>query len=195
MISWFNGWAKGIVLAVVIVTILEMILPDTKNKKYIKIVMGVYVTFTIISPIISKLTGNNFTIDVSKYDSFNNSNNVQSVNNIKNINNQSIQNLYLNTIKTDIQEELNTEGYTATKIDITADINIEKEEAKIHKINLEAYKNIDENKVKKVNKVEIGAKEEKQDNNVLSDGEIHKLKEIINKKYEIEKEKIFINEK
>lgn len=195
MISWFNGWAKGIVLAVVIVTILEMILPDTKNKKYIKIVMGVYVTFTIISPIISKLTGNNFTIDVSKYDFFNNSNNVQSVNNIKNINNQSIQNLYLNTIKTDIQEELNTEGYTATKIDITADINIEKEEAKIHKINLEAYKNIDENKVKKVNKVEIGAKEEKQDNNVLSDGEIHKLKEIINKKYEIEKEKIFINGK
>ena len=195
MISWFNGWAKGIVLAVVIVTILEMILPDTKNKKYIKIVMGVYVTFTIISPIISKLTGNNFTIDVSKYDSFNNSNNVQSVNNIKNINNQSIQNLYLNTIKTDIQEELNTEGYTATKIDITADINIEKEEAKIQKINLEAYKNIDENKVKKVNKVEIGAKEEKQDNNVLSDGEIHKLKEIINKKYEIEKEKIFINGK
>ena len=195
MISWFNGWAKGIVLAVVIVTILEMILPDTKNKKYIKIVMGVYVTFTIISPIISKLTGNNFTMDVSKYDSFNNSNNVQSVNNIKNINNQSIQNLYLNTIKTDIQEELNTEGYTATKIDITADINIEKEEAKIHKINLEAYKNIDENKVKKVNKVEIGAKEEKQDNNVLSDGEIHKLKEIINKKYEIEKEKIFINGK
>lgn len=195
MISWFNGWAKGIVLAVDIVTILEMILPDTKNKKYIKIVMGVYVTFTIISPIISKLTGNNFTIDVSKYDSFNNSNNVQSVNNIKNINNQSIQNLYLNTIKTDIQEELNTEGYTATKIDITADINIEKEEAKIHKINLEAYKNIDENKVKKVNKVEIGAKEEKQDNNVLSDGEIHKLKEIINKKYEIEKEKIFINGK
>lgn len=195
MISWFNGWAKGIVLAVVIVTILEMILPDTKNKKYIKIVMGVYVTFTIISPIISKLTGNNFTIDVSKYDSFNNSNNVQSVNNIKNINNQSIQNLYLNTIKTDIQEELNTEGYTATKIDITADINIEKEEAKIHKINLEAYKNIDENKVKKVNKVEIGAKEEKQDNNVLSDGEIHQLKEIINKKYEIEKEKIFINGK
>lgn len=195
MISWFNGWAKGIVLAVVIVTILEMILPDTKNKKYIKIVMGVYVTFTIISPIISKLTGNNFTIDVSKYDSFNNSNNVQSVNNIKNINNQSIQNLYLNTIKTDIQEELNTEGYTATKIDITADINIEKEEAKIHKINLEAYKNIDENKVKKVNKVEIGAREEKQDNNVLSDGEIHKLKEIINKKYEIEKEKIFINGK
>lgn len=194
MISWFNGWAKGIVLAVVIVTILEMILPDTKNKKYIKIVMGVYVTFTIISPIISKFTGNNFTIDVSKYDSFNNSNSIQSVNNIKSVNNQSIQNVYLNTIKTDIKEELNIAGYTATKIDITADINIEKEEAKIHRINLDVYKNVDENKVKKVNKVEIGKKEEKE-KNVLLEEEIHKLKEIISKKYEIEKEKIFINGK
>ena len=194
MISWFNGWAKGIVLAVVIVTILEMILPDTKNKKYIKIVMGVYVTFTIISPIISKLTGNNFTIDVSKYDSFSNSNSIQSVNNIKSVNNQSIQNVYLNTIKTDKKEELNIAGYTATKIDITADINIEKEEAKIHRINLELYKNVDENKVKKVNKVEIGKKEEKE-KNVLLEEEIHKLKEIISKKYEIEKEKIFINGK
>lgn len=194
MISWFNGWAKGIVLAVVIVTILEMILPDTKNKKYIKIVMGVYVTFTIISPIISKLTGNNFTIDVSKYDSFNNSNSIQSVNNIKSVNNQSIQNVYLNTIKTDIKEELNIAGYTATKIDITADINIEKEEAKIHRINLDVYKNVDENKVKKVKKVEIGKKEEKE-KNVLLEEEIHKLKEIISKKYEIEKEKIFINGK
>ena len=192
MISWFNGWAKGIVLAVVIVTILEMILPDTKNKKYIKIVMGVYVTFTIISPIISKFTGNNFTIDVSKYDSFNNSNSIQSVNNIKSVNNQSIQNVYLNTIKTDIKEELNIAGYTATKI--AADINIEKEEAKIHRINLDVYKNVDENKVKKVNKVEIGKKEEKE-KNVLLEEEIHKLKEIISKKYEIEKEKIFINGK
>lgn len=194
MISWFNGWAQGIVLAVIIVTILEMILPETKNKKYIKIVMGVYVTFTIISPIISKFTGNNFEIDVSKYDSFNNSTSIQSVNNIKSVNNQSIQNVYLNTIKTDIKEELNIAGYTATKIDITADINIEKEEAKIHRINLDVYKNVDENKVKKVNKVEIGKKEEKE-KNVLLEEEIHKLKEIISKKYEIEKEKIFINGK
>lgn len=57
MISWFNSWAQGIILAVIIVTILEMIVPEGKNKKYIKIVMGVYITFTIISPIITKVTG------------------------------------------------------------------------------------------------------------------------------------------
>ena len=64
MISWFNSWAQGIILAVIIVTILEMIVPEGKNKKYIKIVMGVYITFTIISPIITKVTGNNFELDV-----------------------------------------------------------------------------------------------------------------------------------
>ena len=196
MISWFNGWAQGIILAVIIVTILEMILPETKNKKYIKIVMGVYVTFTIISPIISKFTGNNFEIDVSKYDSFNNSTSIQSVNNIKNINNQSIQNLYLNTIKTNIKEELAMEGYTVKKTDITADINVEKEEAKTYKINLEVSKKIDENRVKKVNKVEVLKKEEDEiEKNVMPTDEINKLKESISKKYEIEKEKICINGK
>ena len=35
MISWFNSWAQGIILAVIIVTILEMIVPEGKNKKYI----------------------------------------------------------------------------------------------------------------------------------------------------------------
>ena len=39
MISWFNSWAQGIILAVIIVTILEMIVPEGKNKKYIKIVI------------------------------------------------------------------------------------------------------------------------------------------------------------
>ena len=68
MISWFNSWAQGIILAVIIVTILEMIVPEGKNKKYIKIVMGVYITFTMISPIITKVTGNNFELDVSKYE-------------------------------------------------------------------------------------------------------------------------------
>ena len=58
MISWFNSWAQGIILAVIIVTILEMIVPEGKNKKYIKIVMGVYITFTMISPISTNIITN-----------------------------------------------------------------------------------------------------------------------------------------
>jgi stage III sporulation protein AF len=197
MISWFNSWAQGIILAVIIVTILEMIVPEGKNKKYIKIVMGVYITFTIISPIITKVTGNNFELDVSKYEDLFNSNSVQGANEITSINNQSIENLYLNTIKTDIKTELDNEGYESKKINITADINVENEEAKIYKIDIEVTKKQNEKDIKKVNKVEIGNSTDEsniEDSN-LSSGEVNKLKEVLAEKYEIEKEKIYINGK
>lgn len=197
MISWFNSWAQGIILAVIIVTILEMIVPEGKNKKYIKIVMGVYITFTIISPIITKVTGNNFELDVSKYEDLFNSNSVQGANEITSINNQSIENLYLNTIKTDIKTELDKEGYESKKINITADINVENEEAKIYKIDIEVTKKQNEKDIKKVNKVEIGNSTDEsniEDSN-LSSGEVNKLKEVLAEKYEIEKEKIYINGK
>lgn len=197
MISWFNSWAQGIILAVIIVTILEMIVPEGKNKKYIKIVMGVYITFTIISPIITKVTGNNFELDVSKYEDLFNSNSMQGANEMTSINNQSIENLYLNTIKTDIKTELDNEGYESKKINITADINVENEEAKIYKIDIEVTKKQNEKDIKKVNKVEIGNSTDEsniEDSN-LSSGEVNKLKEVLAEKYEIEKEKIYINGK
>ena len=197
MISWFNSWAQGIILAVIIVTILEMIVPEGKNKKYIKIVMGVYITFTIISPIITKVTGNNFELYVSKYEDLFNSNSVQVANEITSINNHSIENLYLNTIKTDIKTELDNEGYESKKINITADINVENEEAKIYKIDIEVTKKQNEKDIKKVNKVEIGNSTDEsniEDSN-LSSGGVNKLKEVLAEKYEIEKEKIYINGK
>lgn len=196
MISWFNGWAQSIILAVIIVTILEMILPEGKNKKYIKIVMGVYVTFTIVSPIISKVAGNDFEIDISKYEDILNANAIESTNSIESINNQSIENLYLNTIKTDIKSEIEKEGYQTKDIKITADINVEEEKAQIHKIDIEVLKKEKENQIKKVNKIEIGnTTEEVEENTNLTSKEINNLKKILSDKYEVEEEKIYINGK
>ena len=51
--------------------------------------------------------------------------------------------------------------------------------------------------IKKVNKVEIGNSTDEsniEDSN-LSSGEVNKLKEVLAEKYEIEKEKIYINGK
>ena len=52
MINFISSWAEQIVLAVIIATIIELILPKNKNRKYIQMVIGVYVLFNIISPII-----------------------------------------------------------------------------------------------------------------------------------------------
>lgn len=54
MIEVLSKWAKNITLAVVIVSIVEMLLPNNKTKKYIKVVMGIYILWNIISPIVGK---------------------------------------------------------------------------------------------------------------------------------------------
>ena len=51
MISLFSSWARGIVIAVVVSTIIEMILPNGSSKKYVKSVIGIYILFVIISPV------------------------------------------------------------------------------------------------------------------------------------------------
>ena len=60
--EWVSGWIQGIIIAVIISTIIEMILPEGNSKKYIKVVIGVYILFSIVSPVISKVTGNSFNL-------------------------------------------------------------------------------------------------------------------------------------
>lgn len=68
MISFISSWAEQIIVAVIIATIIEMILPNGNSKKYIKVVIGIYVLFTILSPILGKITNIDFNnIDYDKY--------------------------------------------------------------------------------------------------------------------------------
>lgn len=197
MISWFSSWAKGIILAVVIVTILEMILPEGKNKKYIKIVMGVYIMFSIVSPIISKITNSEISLDISKYENIlGRGSTVQASSDLNTVNSQNIENIYLNSIKTNVKEELERKGYECETVNITANINIEKQEAEIYKIDITGVTEKEDDSIKKVNKVIIGeAEDNKETNNTLTTGQINELKEHFSDKYEIEKNKIFINGK
>lgn len=56
MISNISSWAEQIIIAVIIATILEMVLPNGNSKKYIKTVIGIYILYTIISPVITLAT-------------------------------------------------------------------------------------------------------------------------------------------
>ena len=48
-----------------------MILPEGNSKKYIKVVIGIYVLFSIVSPVITKFTGKEIEVsdvlDLSQY--------------------------------------------------------------------------------------------------------------------------------
>ena len=69
--NWISNWIQGIIIAVIIGTIIEMLLPEGNCKKYVKVVIGVYILFSIISPVITKVTGSEFRVsdiyDINSY--------------------------------------------------------------------------------------------------------------------------------
>ena len=54
MIDVISNWAGELVVSLISVTLIEMLLPENKIKKYVKTVIGVYIIFCIISPFIDK---------------------------------------------------------------------------------------------------------------------------------------------
>lgn len=121
--DFLNNWVQGIIIAVVIATIIEMILPNGNNKKYVKIVLGIYIVFTIMSPIVNKVTKNNFEISsiinlekyAKKFETYETS---AKSKNIEDVNQNNIKKIYIANLEKDIKSKLKDKGYIAKKIDI-----------------------------------------------------------------------------
>ena len=125
MVSFIKGWAQGIVVAVIIATILEMLLPDNKNKKYINTVIGVYILFTIISPVISKISGKNINLEdyTNKDTSLSTS---YTMNNVALLeNNSNVEDIYIKKLKSDIIGKLKQKGYSSNYIDLKVNTSSE----------------------------------------------------------------------
>lgn len=201
--EWMTTWAQGIIVAVIITTIIELILPEGNHKKYIKMVMGVYILFTIVSPIITKITNQDFEFDESKYEEFfKNSTYEVSSQSLEEENDNQIKDLYLNNIKSDVKQKLKEQGYIVEEIQIEADLESEEAYGKIKKMNLQIKKGEtkqEENKISPVNRIEIG--EKKEEENQISEneekiggGEIREIKTYLSTTYNVEKKQIKINE-
>ena len=207
MINWITNWAEAIIIAVVIATIIEMILPEGNCKKYIKVVIGVYILFTIISPVITKFTGNSDSvsdlIDLSKYvDEVKEKEKSQNL--LAQNNETNIKDMYISNLKTDIKSKLKGKGYTTQNInlDISNDENYT-----LNKIYLSVSK-IDENeetdntqtnevsKIETVNEVnvsisnEVTSTETKKEKDSLSTSDKKEIKEYLSSVYEIQEKNI-----
>lgn len=177
MIEWVTSWAQGIIIAVIVATIIEMILPDGNCKKYIKVVIGVYILFSIISPVITKITGKDFNISEEfNLDKFYDEANSKSIyNDLDSNNSNNIMDIYITNLKADITSKLKNKGYEV----ITCNIEIKnKETYEIKSLDLKLMK-IGENK------------EEKEEN---SNSNIEKVKEVNDISIEIGKENNEANE-
>lgn len=196
MIEFLSSWAQGIIVAVIIATLIEMILPNGSSKKYVKVVIGMYILFTIVSPIIKKVGGKDInlnTIDIEKYEQqIAKSDNTIS-RKFEDNNTRSIKDIYVSNLKADISAKLKEKGY---EID-TSDIQIKDDENyTIEKITLKLIKT--EQKQEKnneivINTVEIGNTISQKDSKTLSDDDKQEVKDYISETYDIDKKNINIS--
>ena len=205
MIEFISTWVKGLGVAIVIVSIIEMILPNNKTKKYIKMVLGIYIIFNIISPLVKNkdklnlenLNLNNYTASTSA-----------SVDQTSM--NKRIEILYENELEKDITTKLKEKGYELSECKVTAKIDENennKDETKISNIKIKVEKKVakqqeennEENKIvtgiQQIKKVDIGKAKEKETKNSskISKAELEDIKKFLIEEYEVNEKCLEIN--
>lgn len=165
MIDFLSIWAKSLGLSIIVISILEMILPNNKTKKYVRMIFGIYIIFNIISPFIK----NKDILDVSTYD-FNEYGNYSTNQNNSNESsmNTKIEKIYIEELEKDITEKINELGYNVTVCNVYATLSSENEKSYIEQIELNVEKGEE--------KVENQEEEETFENKIVS--EIQKIKPI-----------------
>lgn len=162
MISFMSSWAEQIILAIIIVTIIELILPQNKNKKYIQMVLGIYVLFNIISPIIN----NKESFSIEKYNIENYQAQTQYEVDQSSMD-KKLEKIYLEELENTVILKFQEKGFEVSKCEIDAILDTTKKNAGIHSITV---------KVKNSN----------------NDEDFSEIKEEIATEFEIEVDKIII---
>ena len=194
--NWISGWIQGIIIAVIIGTIIEMLLPDGNCKKYVKVVIGVYILFSIVSPVITKVTGNEFRVlDIYDINTYIEVSAKSSQENIESSQQNQIKQVYITNLKSDMKQKIQEKGYSVKSL--TLEISND-EQYTLKKIfaQVSKKKNEENNEVKGVNEINItisNTTENKEENISISTKEQNDLKAYLSGIYNLEEKNININ--
>ena len=171
MIIFMKSWCEGIIVAVMLSIIIEMLIPEGNNKKYIKVVVGIYILFVIIGPILEKINTGYALENFFELETIEVSTNVE----------DNIKDVYVDGIEETIKTELTEKGYFVKKINVEVDNNYEN----IEKIEVElSTKSVNQNEIQ-IEPIVIGEnKIEKKENT--------EIKEIIAENYQVPIENIYV---
>ncbi len=198
MIEFFSSWAKGIGVTVVIISIIEMLLPNNNSKKYIRMVLGIYLIFNIVSPVIkNKDIFNVNNINLNETTIITSSEKVDQTSM-----NKRIKKLYEQKLEKDITKKLKEKGYEVKLCSVTTQVSTnENEETKINKIKVNVDKTNDKNKIEdknteskivteiqKIKKIDTNIGEdkhenEKQENKNIDKSDIQNIKNFLINEY------------
>lgn len=210
MIDFLSTWAKSLGLSIIVISILEMILPNNKTKKYVRMIFGIYIIFNIISPFIK----NKDILDVSTYD-FNEYGNYTT--NQSNLNessmNTKIKEIYIEELEKDITEKINELGYNVTTCNVYATLSSKNEESYIEQIELnvekgeenqenqeeETFENKLVSEIQKIKPVNTTITKNNQNNNQdenqksINMSDIQKIKKFLIEEYGVDEKCLKIN--
>lgn len=200
MQKFINSWASGLIVAVIIATIIELILPENKNKKYVKMVSGIFILFTIVSPVIMKFNGN-VGLDVEKYNNLFKTESVVETKEVASaITDKNVMKVYKENLTRNIKSGIENLNYVVKSINL--EIDEYKNYGDIKKIYLQV-ENVTLVPEIKVENVEINVNSNEETEKVTSDNSESKngikendkniIKEFLNKNYRINSSNIVIN--
>lgn len=184
--GWLNSWASGVIVAILSATILEMLLPEGNNKKYIKVIIGIYVLFTIMSPVVSGLLDK----DVDIEEIFKNTNEF-SIPEVEINSNKMILDTYISNLKEDIKQKLLNKGYSADEIKIEVG-ETDNNYGKIQRMEIIISSTEQENQIKEIEKIEVNISKQPEEKVKIQSEEIKVLKKYLAESYEIEEDSIII---
>ena len=171
MIKFMKSWCEGIIIAILISIIIELIVPEGSNKKYIKVVVGIYIIFIVLSPILEKINVEYNIENIFQMESIEVSADL----------NENIKDVYVTGIEDSIKKELQEKGYIIQSVDVKVDMNYEN----IKKIEIQLLEQKDNKKEIQIDPVIINENEKEQ--NQYSD-----LKKDISENYQVSIEQIYI---
>lgn len=63
MIGFLRSWCEGITISIFVTIIIEMLVPTGNIKKYVRVIIGIYIVFVILNPIVSNIKN----IDIEEF--------------------------------------------------------------------------------------------------------------------------------
>ena len=209
MIEFLSTWAKSLGLAIIVISILEMLLPNNKTKKYVRMIFGIYILFNIISPFIK----NKDILDVNAYNfnEYNNNLTGKSATNQISMDNR-IEQMYIEELEKDITEKIQDLGYNVITCNVYATLSSENEESYIEEIDMTVEKNEEQQteeetiedklvneiqKIKPINttiqKNDRNTENEENSENQINQSDIQKIKKFLKEEYGVEESCLMIN--
>lgn len=207
MIEAISNWAGELVVALIVTTLIEMLLPENKIKKYVKTLIGVYIVFCIISPFIDEskvLSFENIEKELERYSKELNMDDIQTIDDQNR--SDSMESLYIEEFRKDVIEQVEKQGYEVGKCDVDIQIDATKENAGINKIYLvigkkqiqEDKQNSNEIKIEEVEKVEISINATSSEDNMSEEVEVSedtlKVKKYLCEHYEISEDRVIVTQ-